>query len=141
MKFLHCLFSLFFVSTCFSEQLHDFTQIKSAVTDGKSIRIFVDYTKCSLPKEGIVPNNAAVFTPNAMALTADGKIGAYILYFTRKDPRYPNTSVYQYLTYLLANDNTLKLTFSVLSPKDYVPLEDETSIKCKIDDGVNIFIQ
>jgi hypothetical protein len=139
MKLFLCLFSLLFASSCFSEQLHDFNQIKTAVTDGKLIRILIDYTKCSSAKEVVVPNNAAVFTPNAMAMTADNRIGSYILYFTMKDPRYPNKPVYQYGRYLIASDNSVKVIFSVLNAADYSTLVGDDSLDCKIDEGAKIF--
>jgi hypothetical protein len=126
-------------SLCFANQLHNFDQVTSVVRNGKLIRIFIDYTKCSKNNNIVIPNNAAVYTPNALAWTAEGKIGAYLLYFTTKDPRYPAKPVYQYIRYLLSNDNTVKLTFSVFNAADYAVLEEESSIICKIDNGAIIF--
>lgn len=141
MKKLLCFTTLFLASTGFANQLHNFDQIKSAVTDGKLIRIYVDYTKCSSSsKQLTVPNNAAIYTPNAMAIGNDGSIGAYVLYFTMKDPRYPAKAVYQYGRYVISSDNSLALTFTVLNAADYSSLEGNTSINCKIDDGAKVFI-
>lgn len=136
--FLYCI-TLLASSFCFANQLHNFDQVTSVVRNGKLIRIFIDYTKCSKNNNVIVPNNAAVYTPNALAWTSEGNIGAYILYFTTKDPRYPAKPVYQYVRYLLSKDNTVKLIFSVFNAADYAVLEEESSILCKIDNGAMIF--
>ncbi len=140
MKTLLCFTTLCLAATGFADQLHNFDQIKSAVTKGKLIRIYVDYTKCSsVSKQSIIPNNAAVYTPNAMVITSEGNIGAQILYFTMQDPRYPSKAVYQYGRYVISSDNFLTLTFTVLNAADYTPLEGNSSLHCKIDDGANIY--
>lgn len=139
LKSFFCIFILIYSSFGIAEQLHDFNQVKSAVAEGKLIRILVDYTKCSSAKE-FVANNAAIFTPNAMAMSVDGTIGSYILYFTMKDPRYPGKGVFQYGRYILSNENTVKLIFRTLNAADYTPLDKEESMTCKIDDGAQIFI-
>lgn len=138
--------TLLLTSNSFAEQLHNYDQIKSVVTEGKLIRMLVDYTKCtplstslSFSKK-IVGNDAAVFTPNAMAITNDGDIASYILYFTMNDGHYPSRPVYQYGTYLISKNNTLILTFTSLNAVDYSPLGSSVSINCKIDDGVKVFL-
>lgn len=143
MKLSFWLFILLFTSTCFAEELHDYNAVKVAVLKGQLVRILVDYNQCTIsgPK-GLVPNNAAVFTPNGMALMANDKIGAYILYFTMRDHMHPGQAVYQYGTYILSNDNTLRIIFTVLNAADYKEFDEKEKVvvDCKMNDGVHIFV-
>lgn len=141
MKNLILFITLLFTSTCYAEQLHNYDQIKSAVDEGKLIRIFVNYTKCTPASlaQKMVGNHDAVYTPNAIAITNEGDIVSYILYFTMNDGRYPSKAIYQYGKYSISNNNTLVLTFTSLNAIDYSPLGNSESLTCKIDDGVKIF--
>ena len=123
-----------------AEPLHNYEQIKAAVMEGKYIRLVVNYPKCSAPEGKFkVPNNYAIETPNALAITTEGSIGTYILYFTMYDPQFPLKPVYQYVRYKINKDNTLQMLFADLNAADYAPLGVESSITCKIDDGVTVF--
>lgn len=140
MKKLICLAMLFFTSSAFSRQLHNFDEIKTAVADGKLIRIYIDYTACSSSsKLATLPNIAAVYTPNAMAINSEGDIGTYVLYFTMKDPRYPSRPVYQYGRYVISRDNSVTLNFSVLNAADFTKLKGDDTLNCKLNTGVNVF--
>lgn len=140
MKNFICLTALFLASTSFAEELHNFEQIKSAVFEGKLIRILVDYDKCAASStQKKVGNNYAVFTPNAMAIDNDGNIGTYVLYFTLKDPRYPSKAVYQHGNYVISKDNSITITFTTLNAADYTQLGTADIINCKIDDSAKVF--
>jgi hypothetical protein len=88
----------------------------------------------------MVCNDAAVFTPNTMAITNDGDIASYILYFTMNDGHYPSRPVYQYGKYLISKNNTFVLTFTSLNAVDYSTLGSSVSLSCKIDEGVKVFL-
>ena len=75
-----------------------------------------------------------------MAINTAGDIGSYLLYFTTNDPRYPSKAVYQYARFNISSDNSLTLNFGVLNAADYAPLEGNDTLQCKIDNGVNVFI-
>lgn len=140
MKKIICFITLFLASTGFAEQLHNYDQIKTAVSKGKLIRILVDYEKCTaLSTQKIVGNHYAVFTPNAIAISNDGNIGTYILYFTLNDPHYPSKAVYQHGNYVISKDNSLAITFTTLNAADYTQLGNSVTINCKIDDSVKVF--
>lgn len=140
MKKLICLTALFFTLPSFAQQLHNYDQIKAAISQGKLIRIYVDYTKCSMTAgSSMVGNHDAVYTPNAMAITNDGDISSYILYFTLSDPRYPLKPVYQYGQYAIAKDSHLEIRFTTLNAADYIPLGNSSVINCKMDIGVKVF--
>lgn len=141
MKKLLCFATLLLASTGFASQLHSYDQIKSAVTDGKLIRIYFDYTKCSpSSKQLTLPNNAAVYTPNAMSINTAGDIGSYVLYFTMNDPRYPNKAVYQHGKIAISTDNYITLSVSVLNAADFTLLDRDNTLRCKIDDSAKVFI-
>jgi VirK protein len=132
--------TLLLSSTIFAHQLHNYEQIKVAVSEGKLIRIYTDYTKCNMLSNTImVGNHDAVYTPNAIAITNEGHITSYLLYFTMNDPHYPTKAVYQYVKYSIASDNYLHLTFNVLNAADYTPLGMNSSMDCKIDTAVKVF--
>jgi hypothetical protein len=136
--------TLFLTSSSFAEQLHNFDQIKTAVSQGKLIRILVDYEKCTaltaFSVAKTIGNHYAVFTPNAMAIDNEGSIGAYVLYFTLKDPHYPAKPVYQHGNYVLSKDNMLAITFTTLNAADYTPLGTSVTVNCKIDDSAKVFV-
>jgi hypothetical protein len=139
-KFI-CFTTLFLGSTSFADQLHNYEQIKSAVSEGKLIRILVDYEKCTaISAQKMVGNHYAVFTPNAIAISNDGHIGTYILYFTLKDPHYPSKAVYQHGSYIISKDNSLAITFTTLNAADYTQLGTSVNINCKIDDSAKVFV-
>jgi len=140
MKKLLCFTSLLIASVSFADQLHNYDQIKSAVTEGKLTRIVVDYSKCVITSEQkTIGNHNAIFTPNAMAITNDGGISSYLLYFTMNDPHYPGRGIYQYGKYLISKDNSLLITFSTLNAADFTALDGSVSLNCKIDDAAKIF--
>ncbi|MBX3709909.1 MAG: hypothetical protein KIT56_07835 [Gammaproteobacteria bacterium] len=141
MKKFICFITLFFASTSFAEQLHNFKQIESAVSEGKLIRILVNYEKCTpLSTQKMVGNHYAVFTPNAMAIGNDGNIGTYVLYFTLQDPHYPSKAVYQHGNYIISKDNSITITFTTLNAADYTQMGTSITINCKIDDSAKVFV-
>lgn len=141
MKKFICFITIFLTSSSFAEQLHNFEQIKSAVSTGKLIRILVDYEKCAtLAMQKMIGNHYAIFSPNAMAIDNDGNIGSYIFYFTLKDPHYPAKAVYQHGNYVFSKDNSLALTFTTLNAADYTQLGTSVTINCKIEDSVKVFV-
>lgn len=132
--------SMLLTTTAFAEQLHNYDQIKSTIEKGREIRLYIDYTKCVLPSKNLtLPNNSATYTPNAMAINTAGEIGSYLLYFTMNDPHYLNKPVYQFFKFVISPNNILTMTSSVLNAADYSFLQDEGTVKCNIDNGVNIF--
>src|SRR5262249_12990074 len=87
----------------------------------------------------MVGNHDAVYTPNPMTITNEGKITSYLLYFTMSDPHYPEKAVYQYVKYSISSNNYLHLTFNVLNAADYTPLGTNGSMDCKIDVAAKVF--
>ena len=142
MKRLLCLTTLLFASHCYADQLHNYEQIKSAIAEGKNIRIFVDYSKCtSSSKQKGMPNYSGAYTPNEITINNDaGYIAASILHFTMNHPQFPSKSVYEFLRYTISSDNSILLTETVVNPVDYSPLSAKFSLNCKIDDGTKIFV-
>lgn len=140
MRLLASLFAVSFASTVAAQQLHNYNQILYAVEEGKLVRLVIDYTKCDYKKNLVIPNNHALYTPNAMAIRADGAIGTYLMYFTRNDAHFPGQSVYQNTRFEISPDSFIKLTFTVLSAADYSLLANEGSCNCKIDEGVKVFL-
>src|SRR5437773_9738786 len=89
---------LLLTSNCFAGQLYNYEQIKCAIKEGKLIRIFVDYTKCTsrspLSSQRImIANHDVVYTPNEMVINDEGDIVSSILYFTMNDGHYPSRPV------------------------------------------------
>lgn len=147
MKKLLCLTatSLLLTSAWSAEQLQSFDQIRLAVSTGKLIRILTNYEKCTTlsattMQAKAVANHFAVFTPNALAIDVNGDIGSYLLYFTLKDPMYPNRAVYQHGSYRISKDNTLSVTFASLNAADYTPLGNAVTINCKLNEGFKVFV-
>lgn len=132
--------ALFISSSSFAAQLHNYEQIVNAVSNGKFIRLVMNYQKCIIAK-GVrtIPNNYAVYTPNAMAIDTEGSIGTYLLYFTMNDPSFPSKPVYQYVKFIISKDDNLQMILKDLNPNDYSPLGFEQTLNCKIDDGVTVY--
>ena len=143
MKKLLCLTTLLFVSHCYAEQLHSYDQIKSAIAEGKNIRIYVDYSKCTTSsKQKSMPSYSGVYTPNSITINNDaGYIATSMLHFTLNHPQFLSKPVYEFLRYTITSDNSVVLTETVLNPVDYSPLSNKFVLNCKIDEGTKIFYE
>lgn len=141
MKKFTLLASLFLATPIFANQLHNYTAIKTAVSNGKLLRIVIDYTKCDASNlmHMTVGNHDAIFTPNEMTITNEGGVGGMILYFTMKDPQYPAKAIYQYIRYAITPENTLKLYATALDAVNYAELGDEGNMSCQIDTAYKVF--
>lgn len=138
MRKLFLLTSLLISTNSFSDELHNFNELKSAVMTGKTIRVAVDFLKCSSANKGDEPVSIGVFTPNAIHVAND-HVAASLTHFTLNDPSFPGKPVYEFVSYTIADDNNLNLTDQVLDAVNYTPLSDKFSFNCKIDSGVKIY--
>jgi len=136
--FIAFALTCFMVSTSFAEQLHNFTEIQSAITNGKLIRIVIDFQKCTGDKNSMIEKTIGVFSPNEIQVTGN-HIASSIMHFTQNDPRLPNTPVYDFSRYLIADDNNLTLTNQALNPQTYAPMTDKANYVCKLDESVKVY--
>lgn len=136
------LVCLFLAANGFAQELHNFDQIKSAITTGKLIRIAVDFSQCSpANKENFLAKYPfAVFTPNEVVINNDGNIAASLMHFTLNDPNFPAKPVYQFIRYTITADNNVTLSAQVLDAVNYTPITNKFSFNCKIDTGSKIYV-
>jgi hypothetical protein len=141
MKKALCLITLLLSANSYAEQLHNYEQIKSATAEGKNIRIFVDYSKCTTSSgQKVMPSYSGAYTPNEVTINNDaGYIAASLLHFTMNNPQFPSKPVYEFIRYSISNDNSVVLTETVLNPVDYSPLTNKFTLNCKIDESTRIF--
>jgi len=141
-KKLFLLSSLFIVTNTFAAELHNFDQVKSVVTTGKSIRISIDFTKCTPEKNAVTQDtmNLGIFTPNEIIVDSNGRIDASLMHFTLNDPNFPDKPIYQFVRYTLTSDNNVNLATQLLDATNYASLKDKVSFDCKIDTGAHIYV-
>ncbi len=141
MRKLLLLSLLLMVTNTFADELHNFDQVKSAVTTGKSIRIAIDFSKCSTEKNSLLQdiNNMGVFTPNEIVIDKFGRISTSLMHFTLNDQIFPAKPVYQFLRYTMTSDNNVNLSFQVLDATNYSSLTDKVSFDCKLDAAAKVY--
>jgi len=131
---------LMLAGTAFADSLPDYNAVKSAVNEGKMIRIAIHFAKCHAVQSSIpAVDGVGVFTPNEVVLASDGRVVASLTHFTQNDPNFPKRSTYQHVQYILNADNHLKLTAVVLSAGDFAPLTQEAIVDCEMGSGVKIY--
>ena len=139
MKKLVLISFLFIATNSFAGELHNFSEIKSAVTTGKSIHIATDFVKCSTSKkEALLSAHVGVFTPNEIQVI-DTHIATSFMHFTLNNPSFPDVPVYEFVRYTITDDNNLNLSYQALDARNYAPLTKKASFNCKIDMGVKIY--
>jgi len=140
MKNLVLLFTgLLVLNTAEAIPLHNFNDVKLAVSTGKTIHIAINSAKCSNATKLNDSMNIGLFTPNEMAVL-DTHIDTSLTHFTLNDPFFPGKAVYEFETYSITADNTVNLTDQVLDAVSYAALTDKFSFVCKIDDGADIYV-
>lgn len=138
MKKLFLLSFLFAVTSSFAEELPHFSDVASAVSQGRSIHIVTNSMKCT-PNNKMVPSTVfGIFSPDSIQLT-DTFLAASLMQFTLNDPIFVNEPVYEFVSYTLLNNDSLDLTYQALDPVDYVPLNKKISVNCKMGDGVKVY--
>jgi hypothetical protein len=130
---------LFIATNSFAHKLHNFSEIKSAITRGETIHIVTDFAKCSSPKKEVFQStHIGVFTPNEIQVI-DTRIVTSFMHFTLNNPNFPDESIYEFVSYTMTDDNNLNLSYQVLDARHYFPLTEKASFNCKIDVGVKIY--
>jgi|SRR5579885_421958 hypothetical protein len=134
--------ALLFASTSFADQLHNYDQVKSAVVAGKSIRIFIDFSKCATSsKNAHMPSYLGLYSPNEIAINDDaGYIAASLLHFTLNNPAFPSKPVYEFTRYTISNDNTVVMSDTPLNAGDFKPLNEKLTFTCKLDESARIYV-
>lgn len=130
---------MFIGANSFAGELHNFAEVKSAVTTGKSIHIATDFAKCSASKkDALQSTHVAVFTPNEMQVV-DTRISSSFMHFTLNNSEFSDTPVYEFVRYTIMDDNNLNVSYQALDARSYSPLREKMTFNCKIDTGVKIY--
>lgn len=138
MKKLILSLFLLMATNAFARELHHFSEVKKALTKGKSIRIAVNFVQCLSSKK---PSafHIGLFSPNEIQIM-QGRIAASLTHFTLDNPKFPNTPVYEFVKYLFTQDDNLALSSQVLDARNYSVLSDKFSMNCKIGEGVTVYV-
>lgn len=119
-------------------QLHNFTEIKTAATKGKSIHIIIDFLKCVTRNKAPAPVSMGVFTPNTIYITQD-YVAASLMHFTLNNPGFPERPVYEFVRYTITPDNNVDVVAQTLDAVNYTPLSNKFSFYCQIGTGAKIY--
>lgn len=139
MKKIILLISLLAVTNSFADKLHNFVEVKSAITIGKPIHIVTDFAKCSSSKKEVFQlTHIGMFTPNEIQIV-DTHIVTSFMHFTLNNPSFPNVPIYEFIGYNITHDNDINLSYQALDARNYSPLTEKASFNCKIDVGVKIY--
>jgi hypothetical protein len=137
MKKIILLTALLTSSNCFSDDLRNFNEIKTAATSGKNIHIMIDFAKCTAPSS-TQATVTTVFTPNALMIV-NNRISTSLTHFTLNNPSYSGKPVYEFVKYIVTDDNSVQVTNQVLDAVSYAPLGDTSTFNCKIDAGARFY--
>lgn len=126
----------------FAGELVNYEAIKTAVLEGKSIRIAIDFDKCT-PQQVTVKQlhsfGIGIFSPNEIVIEGNGFISASLLRFTLKDPHMPSKPVYQYARYTITPNNMINLATQALDATTFNPLSDGFAFNCKISTDAKVY--
>lgn len=115
----------------FAKKLQDYDQIKSAVLNGKTIHIVIDFSLCT-SNEKTTPKNKGVFRPNTMQVM-DHHIATSFRHFTLDNPAYPDKPLYEFVRYTIADTNKVKVTYQMLDVMNLSPLSRKMLFDCEIE--------
>lgn len=134
------LFSaLLFSSASMAADLHDYDAVKNAISDGKPIRIVVDFAKCVSSDKSLVRGSVTgVYSPDAIMMVGD-QIITSLKHFSLNSERYSGKPVYEFVKYIIASDNNVTVSSQVLDAVNYAPINDAQLFNCKLDGGAKIY--
>lgn len=140
-KILFLLTSILSVNVS-AEQLHNYAQIKDAVSNGKLVRVFIDYSDCDGPFKGQSQHSfSGVYTPNEIAINNDANYLATSLnHFTTNDPQFPDKPIYEYNRYTIYSDGKVTLAMQAFDAQSYAPLNSKVTFTCTIDKTARFYI-
>src|SRR5262249_1800727 len=129
-------------TNAFAGELANYEAIKTAVLEGKSIRIAVDFDKCKPQRINIkqAPSfGIGIFSPNEIIIEGNGHIAASLLHFTLNDQHMLKKPVYQYLRYTITPDNMINLATQALDATTFNQLSDGFAFNCKISTEAKVY--
>jgi len=139
MKRIFLLPALFLMGNCLADELHNFSEMKSAIVLGKSVRIVIDFSSCTTSAKTLTPiMTVAAFTPNEIGVT-DDHIAASLTHLTMNNPAYKDQPVYEHARYTITNNNDVILTHYAMDAATYKLKAEPVTFNCKIDSGVKIY--
>lgn len=141
MKKLLLLAGLALAGNSFAGELANYSQVKHAVMNGESIRIAVDFTKCSAANsKSVLPRyTLGVFSPNAIVINSDDTIKTAMKHFTLNDKNAPGKAVYQFVVYTMSPDNSVKLSIYVLDAVNYAAVAPKEAVVCSMAEGAKVY--
>jgi hypothetical protein len=136
-KILFCLLLALPSLDVFADELKNFDELKSAIQNGKTIKLVFLLNKCEPSREKVL---TAVSSPTSFMLF-DDRISTSVLRFTRNEPRYLGKSIFEFFTYTFSQDNHMLLRLDFLNAPDYALLGNAPELNCVIGSSVKIFSQ
>ncbi len=143
MKKLLILAGFILASNCFAAELSNYTEVKNAIVNGSTVRIALDFSKCTGAPENRSSHSfiLGVYTPNEIVVSQDGVIKTAMKHFTLNDPTVPGKAVYQYVVYTIKADESVRIAEYLLDAVNYASLNSGSIFNCKISDGVKFYTQ
>lgn len=139
MKKVMLLASLLFISSnSFSDELHNFNEIKASAMTGKPLHIAVDVLKCSPSNASTETFSIASFTPDTLQIM-NGSIATSFTHFTLNNPSFLDKPVYEFVRYTMSDDNNLNLIIQVLDAVNYTSLSGKFTLNCKIGSAARFY--
>ena len=138
MKKMALLSSLILSTTSMAGELPNYNAIKTSVLSGKSIHIVIDFSKCSTSAKNIADSTSVgIFSPSSIAIT--DHIATSLTHFTLNDPSFPARPVYEFVRYVITDDNHVNLTTQVLDAVNYGPISDKISFNCPLETAAKVY--
>ena len=131
---------LLFTTSGFATVLHNYNEISSALTNGKTIHFVTDFSQCNAqnkPAE-LTTMSVGIFTPNEIGLTND-HIATALTHFTVNDPYFPGKPVVEFSRYTITQDDNMNVALKVFDAATYALLKDNISFDCKIDQATKVY--
>ena len=135
------LAGILLITNAYSVQLHNYLQIKDAVTNGIQVRIVTDFSKCTGDANQVNgPNFSSVYTPNEIIINNEADyITASLMHFTLNHPASPGQPIYEFNRYILTNTGELTLSMTALNAADYTPIAAKVTYHCKTGDSARFY--
>ena len=119
-----------------ADSLDSFSDVQSALTKGKEIRVVVDFSKCDstskMQLQLIVQPNIYKIYPKVINFYIDG--------LALNNPSYANTPVYEHTQYVIKDNDVVEVWGSILSSDQSKILSQvDKPIVCKLGKGAKIF--
>lgn len=132
------LLGILLSTNLYAAKVSTYQEVVSAVENGDMIRININFDLCK-PTGPKVLHGIGSYTPNEVLIDMAGDVVATLTHFTNHSSQNPTQPVYEFVRYIIREDNTVNISVNVFDAKTYMGVAEPLSYKCTLNEGATIY--